>query len=176
MPVVTLLHTPPDEPLKSQLLQMVVDAFTDLSSTALPPSNALYNLYQYGLGFEVHLYLQALGSSRLPAELVLACAQGKVPCFEALGLAVEGVRDTQVLMASGAAAGDGVLVMLDVAPVWRTLEVQQIHSYLLKQHGRKSMVEAEKKRDRHLDELARHARAFVQERVGQMQEREIRLV
>ena len=235
MPVVTLLQAPPDEPLKSQLLQLVVDAFTDLSSTALPPSNALYNLYQYGLGFEVHLYLQALGSSRLPVELVLACAdddpqqllgfalclpvegepaacavawmavhqaqrrrgigralldqirqhyarvelacaQGKVPCFEALGFEVEGVRDTQVLMASGAAAGDGVLVMLDVAPVWRTLEIQQIHSYLLKQHGRKAMVEAEKKRDRHLDELTRHARAFVLQRVGQMQGREIRLV
>ncbi|MCU1732926.1 MULTISPECIES: GNAT family N-acetyltransferase [unclassified Pseudomonas] len=235
MPVVTLLQTPPEEPLKSQLLQWVVDDFSQLSSTALPPSNPLYNLYQYGLGFEVHLYLEALGGSRLPVELLLACddddpqqlhgfalclpidgepgacavawmavrpdlrrrgiarslldhlrqrynrielacGQGKVPCFEALGFAVAGVRDTQVLMASGAAPGDGVLLMLDVAPVWRTVEVQQIHSYLLKQHGRKAMVEAEKKRDRHLDELSRHARAFVLERIAQVQVREIRLV
>ncbi|MBP7824692.1 MAG: GNAT family N-acetyltransferase, partial [Pseudomonas sp.] len=60
----TLLHlnTPPAESLKSQLLQMVVDYFSDLSPLPLQPSNPLYALYQYVLGYEVHLYLQGMGS------------------------------------------------------------------------------------------------------------------
>jgi len=235
MPVVSFSATAPAEPLKSQLLQLVVDHFTDLSATALPPSNPLYNLYQYGLGFEVHLYLEALGGTRLPVGLVLACAEddpqrllgfllylpiagedtactvaylavdgnqrrrgiaramlellrqrhprielacakGKVPCFEALGFAVSGARGPQVLMASGAPGGDAELAVLDVAPIFRTVEIQQIHSYLLKQHGRKAMIEAERKRDRHLDELTRHAAAFAAERVGVWQVRGVRVV
>lgn len=235
MPVVSLHQTPPDEALKSQLLQLVVDNFSALSATALPPSNPLYNLYQYGLGFEVHLYLDALGGTRLPVELVLvcddddpqrlagfalclpiagepdacavaymavredarrrgvaramldearrhyphlelACGQGKVPCFEALGFQVIGARGPQVLMATDPVLGDGVLQVLDVAPIYRTKEIEQIHSYLLKQHGRKAMIEAEKKRDRHLDELTRHVAAFVGERVETGQVRAVQVL
>ncbi|NNJ15954.1 GNAT family N-acetyltransferase [Pseudomonas putida CSV86] len=232
MPVVTLHQTAPAEPLHSQLMQLVVDNFSDLSATALPPSNPLYNLYQYALGFEVHLYLQALGGTRLPVGLVLACEEeqlagfvlylpidaeegacavaymavrqdlrrrgiaramlaevrqrhprmelacgkGKVACFEALGFEVVGARGPQVLMATDAPAGDAELAVLDVAPIFRTVEIQQIHSYLLKQHGRKAMVEAEKKRDRHLDELTRHAAAFAWERIQRWQIRPMRIV
>jgi len=79
-------------------------------------------------------------------------------------------------MASDAPAGTSELAVLDVAPIYRTLEIQQIHSYLLKQHGRKAMVEAERKRDRHLDELTRHAAAFAREWVGQWQVRGVRVV
>lgn len=235
MPVVTQHHTAPEEPLHSQLMQLVVDTFSDLSATALPPSNPLYNLYQYGLGFEVHLYLQALGGTRLPVGLVLACededpqrlagfalylpiegepqscalaylavrqdlrrrgigralldnvrqrhprielacGQKRVPCFEALGFDVIGARGPQVLMATDAPAGEAELAVLDVAPIFRTVEIQQIHSYLLKQHGRKAMVEAEKKRDRHLDELTRHAAAFAWDRVGEWRVRGVNTV
>ncbi|MFW3899595.1 GNAT family N-acetyltransferase [Pseudomonas bharatica] len=232
MPVVTLHQTAPAEPLHSQLMQLVVDNFSDLSATALPPSNPLYNLYQYALGFEVHLYLQALGGTRLPVGLVLACEEeqlagfvlylpidaeegacaiaymavrqdlrrrgiaramlaevrrrhprmelacgkGKVACFEALGFEVVGARGPQVLMATDAPAADAELAVLDVAPIFRTVEIQQIHSYLLKQHGRKAMVEAEKKRDRHLDELTRHAAAFAWERTQRWQIRPTRIV
>ncbi|MNC76830.1 hypothetical protein D3C75_1286420 [compost metagenome] len=45
--------------------------------------------------------------------------------------------------------------------------MQQIHTYLLKQHGKRAMVDAEKQRDRHLDQLQRKAQAFVQERLGE---------
>ncbi|MDR0278904.1 MAG: GNAT family N-acetyltransferase [Paucimonas sp.] len=235
MPVVTQYLTAPEEPLHSQLMQLVVDTFSDLSATALPPSNPLYNLYQYGLGFEVHLYLQALGGTRLPVGLVLACededpqrlagfalylpiegepqscalaymavrqdlrrrgigrallddvrqrhprielacGQNRVPCFEALGLKVVGARGPQVLMATDAPAGEAELAVLDVTPIFRTVEIQQIHSYLLKQHGRKAMIEAERKRDRHLDELTRHAAAFARERVGEWRVRGVRVV
>lgn len=235
MPVVTLHLTTPDEPLKSQLLQSVVDDFSDLSPTALTPSNPLYNLYQYGLGFEVHLYLDALGGAQLPVELVLACDDddperlagfalclpisgehdvcavaymavrrdlrrqgvgralleqvraryprmelacglGKVACFEALGFEVVGARGAQVLMSTHPELGSGELQVLDVAPIYRTKQIEQIHSYLLKQHGRKAMIEAERKRDRHLDKLTRLVEAFVGERVEQWQVRAVRVV
>ena len=226
MPVITLLQTPPDEPIKSQILQMVVDYLTDISSVALPPSNPLYSLYQYGIGFEVHLYLEAMNGARgIPVELLvamdeqdpsqvvgfalylpvqddpqacavaymavraghrrqgiaramlaqvreryphveLACVVGKVGYFEAMGFQVLGARGPQVLMNTRDHATEGLLAVLDVAPIYRTLEVQQIHAYLLKQHGKRAMVDAEKQRDRHLDQMTRHAKAFVQQRLG----------
>ena len=48
----THLTTPPPESLKSQVLQMVVDYFSDLSPAPLTPSNPLYQLYQYVIGYE----------------------------------------------------------------------------------------------------------------------------
>ncbi len=71
----TLVHleTPPPESLKSQVLQMVVDYFSDISPVPLTPSNPLYQLYQYVIGYEVHLYLQAMDSALAStARLILA--------------------------------------------------------------------------------------------------------
>ncbi|MQK65967.1 GNAT family N-acetyltransferase, partial [Escherichia coli] len=45
-------------------------------------------------------------------------------------------------------------------------EVRQIHAYLLKQHGQRAMSDAEKQRDRLLDQLARQAEALVGERLA----------
>ncbi|MDD1014930.1 GNAT family N-acetyltransferase [Pseudomonas rubra] len=227
MPALHHFLTPPAEPIKSQILQMVVDNLTDISSVALPPSNPLYSLYQYGIGFEVHLYLQAMDGSRgMPVELVVAmdlddpeqvtgfllylplqddpeacsvaylavqagqrrqgiaramlaqvtaryphaalgCVASKVPVFEALGFQVTGARGPQVLMSTRSEPSAGIAAVLDVAPIYRTLEVQQIHSYLLKQHGKRAMVDAEKQRDRHLDQLSRKAHALAVERLGE---------
>ncbi|UVM58016.1 GNAT family N-acetyltransferase [Pseudomonas sp. B21-012] len=227
MPALHHFVAPPAEPIKSQILQMVVDYLTDISSVALAPSNPLYSLYQYGIGFEVHLYLQAMDGSRgIPVELIVAldlddpeqvvgfllylplkddpqacsvaylavhashrrqgiaramlaqmtarypqaelgCVASKVPVFEALGFQVTGARGPQVLMNTHAEPSAGMAAVLDVAPIYRTLEVQQIHSYLLKQHGKRAMVDAEKQRDRHLDQLSRKARALALERLGQ---------
>ncbi|QBF26333.1 GNAT family N-acetyltransferase [Pseudomonas tructae] len=227
MPALHHFVNPPAEPIKSQILQMVVDNLTDISSVALPPSNPLYSLYQYGIGFEVHLYLQAMDGSRgMPVELIVAmdlddpeqvvgfllylplqedpeacsvaylavqagqrrqgiaramlaqvtaryphaelgCVASKVPVFEALGFQVTGARGPQVLMNTRAEPSTGIALVLDVAPIYRTLEVQQIHSYLLKQHGKRAMVDAEKQRDRHLDQLSRKARALAVERLGE---------
>lgn len=219
----TLYQSPPPEAIKSQILQMVVDYLSDISLIALKPSNPLYPLYQYGVGFEVHLYLEALaGSQGIPVELIvasdpddtdtvigftlyqpmtgdaqacavaymavreghrrqgvargmlgemlaryphaeLACSVAKVPCFEALGFQVLEARGPQVMMNTRDHGSDGLRAVVEVAPIYRTLEVQQIHAYLLKQHGKKAMVEAEKKRDRHLDQLTHHARVFVEQ-------------
>ncbi|MNP70307.1 hypothetical protein D3C76_1665250 [compost metagenome] len=58
--------------------------------------------------------------------------------------------------------------MLDVAPIYQSVEVRQIHTYLLKQHGKRAMVDAEKQRDRQLDHMTRQAAAFVQGRLGEI--------
>jgi hypothetical protein len=60
-----------------------------------------------------------------------------------------------------------LLAQLDVAPIYSSLEVRQIHTYLLQKHGKRAMLDAEKQRDRHLDQLTRKASEFVHERLGQ---------
>ncbi|TFY91318.1 N-acetyltransferase [Pseudomonas kairouanensis] len=217
----TRYTTPCPEPINAQILQLVVDNLTDISSIALPPSNLLYNIYQYAIGFEVHLYLEALnGQKGVAVELVvatqaekvigfvlylpvkddpqacgvafmavhaghrrqgvargmlqdvlarfphaeLACAVEKVPAFESMGLQVRGARGTQVLMNTRDYGTDGLMGVLDVAPIYSSLEVRQIHTYLLQKHGKRAMVDAEKQRDRHLDHLARKVQLFLQNR------------
>jgi ribosomal protein S18 acetylase RimI-like enzyme len=220
----THLNTPPPESLKSQVLQMVVDYFSDLSPAPLMPSNPLYQLYQYVIGYEVHLYLQAMGSevgssARLilalddqdPSQVLgfalylpsaddpdactllytavkaghrrhgmaramlqqmrmlhphaaLACVAGKVPTFEAMGFQVLATRGPQVLMNTRDHASDGWVAVQDLAPIFQSKEVRQIHAYLLKQYGAKAMSDAENKRDRLLDQLAHQAETLVQER------------
>ncbi|MCU1781716.1 GNAT family N-acetyltransferase [Pseudomonas sp. 13B_2.1_Bac1] len=215
----TRYTTPCPEPINAQVLQMVVDNLTDISSVALPPSNLLYNIYQYAIGFEVHLYLEALdGSKGIAVELVvamdaekllgfclylpvkddpqacgiafmavqvghrrqgvarammhdvlsryphaeLACSVEKVPVFERMGFQVRGARGTQVLMNTRDYGTDGLMGVLDVASIYSSLEVRQIHTYLLQKHGKRAMLDAEKQRDRHLDQLTRKVRLFVQ--------------
>lgn len=217
----TRYTTPCPEPVNGQILQMVVDNLTDISSVGLPPSNLLYNIYQYATGFEVHLYLEALnGSKGIAVELVvatdaqdpekvigfvlslpvkddpeacgvafmavqvgyrrqgvarammrdvlsryphaeLACSVEKVPAFEGMGFQVRGARGTQVLMNTRDYGTDGLMGVLDVAAIYNSLEVRQIHTYLLQKHGKRAMVDAEKQRDRHLDQLARKVQSFV---------------
>ncbi len=218
----TRYTTPCPEPFNAQILQMVVDNLTDISSVALPPSNLLYSIYQYAVGFEVHLYLEALnGEKGIAVELIvatdaqqadqligfllclpvkddpeacgiafmavqagrrrqgvarammqdvlaryphaeLACAVEKVPVFEAVGFQVRGARGTQVLMNTRDYGTDGLMGVLDVAPIYSSLEVRQIHTYLLQRHGKRAMIDAEKQRDRHLDQLTHKVRLFVQ--------------
>ncbi|WP_213881373.1 GNAT family N-acetyltransferase [Pseudomonas sp. dw_358] len=214
------LQTPPDEALESQVTELVINNLTDISAVAIAPSNPLYPLYQYGVGHEVHQYLQTIGGSgEVTAELLvaldadqrlqgfalylpvkgddqacaltylavdarhrrqgiarallgemtrryphaeLACVVSRVPWFRRLGFQVLGARGSHVWMNTRDQGTDGRVAVLDVAPIYRSLEVRQIHAYLLKQHGKRAMVDAEKHRDRHLDQLARQARAFVQ--------------
>lgn len=67
------LNTTPPESLKSQVLQMVVDYLSDISAVSLTPSNPLYPLYQYVVGFEVHRYLDSMdGAQAGKPELIMA--------------------------------------------------------------------------------------------------------
>ena len=224
MPQITHFKTPCPEHLTSQILQLVVDNLTDISMVAIPPSNLLYNVYQYAIGYEVHLYLEALnGTKGVAVELLVAtdeddpgqvagfllylpiqddpdacgvaymavqadhrrqgiarrmlremvgryphaeltCAVAKVPWFESMGFQVVGVRGTQVLMNTRDHSSDGLMGLLDVGPIYSSLEVRQIHTYLLQKHGKRAMVDAEKQRDRHLDQLTHKAHEFVRRR------------
>jgi hypothetical protein len=56
--------------------------------------------------------------------------------------------------------------MPDVASIYSSLEVRQIHTYLLQKHGKRAMLDAEKQRDRHLDQMTHRANEFVQLRLG----------
>ncbi|KAB0550485.1 GNAT family N-acetyltransferase [Pseudomonas argentinensis] len=221
----THLNATPPESLKAQVLQMVVDYFSDISPVPLTPSNPLYQLYQYVIGYEVHMYLQAMnGEPDSPTQLLLAlddqdpsvvlgfalylpsqddadactlaymavaashrrrgnaramlqriierhphmelaCVAGKVPTFEAMGFQVLAAQGPQVLMNTRDQRSDGLVAVQDLAPVFQSTEVRQIHAYLLKQHGKKAMSEAEKQRDYHLDQLAHQARQLVAERL-----------
>ncbi len=223
----TLVHldNPPPESLKSQILQMVVDYLSDISPVSLTPSNPLYQLYQYVIGYEMHLYLQAMDSALdstaqlvlalddldpsqvlgfalyLPAKddpeactlaymavqashrrrgiaramlqhmitrhphAELACVASKVPYFEAMGFQVLAARGPQVLMNTQDHGSDGMVAVQDLAPIYQSQEVRQIHAYLLKQNGKKAMSEAEKQRDRQLDQMAQQAQALVRERL-----------
>lgn len=218
------LNTPPPESLKSQVLQMVVDYFGDISPVSLTPSNPLYQLYQYVIGYEVHLYLQAMDAALnttaqlilalddqdpsqvlgfalyLPSEddpeactlaymavqashrrrgiaramlqqmvssrphAELACVASKVPTFEAMGFQVLAAQGPQVLMNTRRQRSDGLVAVQDLTPIYQSQEVRQIHAYLLQQHGKKAMSEAEKQRDRRLDQLVLQAQALVKER------------
>lgn len=223
---ITRLENTPPESIDSQIMQMVVDYITDISMVAIAPSNPLYPLYQYGVGHEVHQYLQAMNGSRgFPVELIialndqdpsivsgfllylpvqgdpeacsvaymavktdqrrrgiaramlqkmleryphaeLACFVNKVPYFEAMGFQIHNARGPQVLMNTRDHQSEGLLAVLDIAPIYNSVQVRQIHAYLLKQHGKRAMTDAEKQRDRQLDQMARQARLFVQQRSG----------
>jgi hypothetical protein len=86
-----------------------------------------------------------------------------VPAFAAMGFQVRGARGTQVLMNTRDYGTDGLMAVLDVAAIYSSLEVRQIHTYLLQKHGKRAMVDAEKQRDRHLDQLTRKVQRFVSE-------------
>lgn len=224
---ITHFETPCSEPMNDQILQMVVDYLTDISTVAIAPSNLLFNVYQYAIGYEVHLYLEALGGSKgIAVELIVAtddedpskvigfllylpvkddpeacgvaymavqasnrrrgvaramvqemvsryphveltCAVGKVACFESMGFQVLGTRGPQVLMNTHDHSTGGLMGVLDTAPIYSSLEVRQIHTYLLQRHGKRAMLDAEKQRDRHLDQMTSKAQAFVRERLGE---------
>ena len=218
------LNSPPPEALKSQVLQMVVDYFSDISPVSLTPSNPLYQLYQYVIGYQMHLYLQAMDSGLessaqlilalddldpsqvlgfalyLPAKddpaactlaymavrasqrrhgiaramlqrmisrhphAELACVASQVPTFEAMGFQVLVARGPQVLMSTRDYRSNGLVAVQDLTPIYQSEEVRQIHAYLVKQHGKRVVSEAEKQRDRLLDQMTQRARTLVLER------------
>jgi len=89
----------------------------------------------------------------------------QVPWFEVMGMQAVSANGPQVLMSSTGQGGDALIGRLDIAPIYQTTEVMQIHTYLLNQHGEDAMIEAEQRRDERLDELALQAQACVQQRL-----------
>ncbi len=54
--------------------------------------------------------------------------------FEALGFQVRAARGTPVLMNTRDYGTNGLMGVLDVAAIYSSLEVRQIHTYLLQKH------------------------------------------
>ncbi|AHL76267.1 GNAT family acetyltransferase [Stutzerimonas stutzeri] len=92
----------------------------------------------------------------------VACVAGKVHYFEALGFLPLAARGPQVVMNTRSRASDGVVAVQDLQPIFQSQEVRQIHTYLVKQHGADAMSDAEKQRDRLLDELTQQAEHLIQ--------------
>jgi len=214
----------PPESFQDQIRQLVIENVSELNSLGLSPDNPLYPLYQYGVGLEVHQYLQSLNSADpfqvgltlaldaeapehvlgfalfLPAvDDLQACAlaflavasthrrQGvctgllddvrkqfprvelhalphQVAWFEAMGLQAVAACGPQVLMNTTGEPKSALVERLEVDPIYKTLEVGQIHAYLVNQHGDQAMVAAEAQRDERMDELAEQANACMQAR------------
>ncbi len=94
--------------------------------------------------------------SRYPHAEV-ACVAGKVPYFEAQGFMPLAARGPQVVMNTRSQPSNGAVAVQDLEPIFQSKEVRQIYSYLVQQHGQTAMSDAEKQRDRLLDELAQQA-------------------
>ena len=77
-------------------------------------------------------------------------------------------RGPQVVMNTRNGASNGAVAVQDLEPIFQSKEVRQIYSYLVQQNGRKAMSEAEKQRDRLLDQLARQAQEVVQSSVQRL--------
>ncbi|BDM22315.1 MULTISPECIES: GNAT family N-acetyltransferase [Pseudomonas] len=222
--ILSRLDSVPPESFQNQIRELVIHNVGALSSVAIRAENPLYPLYQYGVGMEVHQYLQAMDGTRgLAVQLTLAldadapdqllgfaltlpaqdnpqaCAlaflavvpshrrQGiarallgdvqahfasvelnafanQVPWFENMGMQVVAASGPQVLMSSTGQASGALIGRLDIAPIYQTAEVLQIHTYLLNQQGEDAMLDAEQQRDEWLDELTAQAKACVRER------------
>ncbi|MGF6282108.1 GNAT superfamily N-acetyltransferase [Pseudomonas frederiksbergensis] len=94
----------------------------------------------------------------------LTCSPAKVPYYEKMGFQMLRARDTQVVMNSRDHTSQGLMQILDVAPIYQSDEVKQVHSALVQRFGLRAMVDAEKQLERHLKQLSYKASAFVKER------------
>jgi len=222
--ILSRLDSVPPESFQNQIRELVIHNVGALSSVAIRAENPLYPLYQYGVGMEVHQYLQAMDGTRgLAVQLTLAldaeapdqllgfaltlpaqdnpqaCAlaflavlpshrrQGiarallgdaqaryasvemnafadQVPWFESMGMQVVAASGPQVLMSSTGQASGALIGRLNIAPIYQTAEVLQIHTYLLNQQGEDAMLDAEQQRDEWLDELTVQASECVRQR------------
>ncbi|MFJ3077072.1 MULTISPECIES: GNAT family N-acetyltransferase [Pseudomonas] len=71
--ILSRLDSVPPESFQNQIRELVIHHVGDLSSVAIRADNPLYPLYQYGVGMEVHQYLQAMDGTRgLAVQLTLA--------------------------------------------------------------------------------------------------------
>ncbi|RFP95214.1 GNAT family N-acetyltransferase, partial [Pseudomonas putida] len=71
--ILSRLDSVPPESFQNQIRELVIHNVGELSSVAISADNPLYPLYQYGVGMEVHQYLQALDGTRgLAVALTLA--------------------------------------------------------------------------------------------------------
>lgn len=95
----------------------------------------------------------------------LTCTVKKVPFYESLGFRVLDTHNTQVVMNTRSASTPGLMAVIDVAPIYESIEAREIHGRLVQRWGRREMLQAEKQLERHAALLERQARTFVEARV-----------
>jgi len=94
----------------------------------------------------------------------LTCSPAKVPYYESMGFQMLRARDTQVVMNTWDHTSEGLMQILDVAPIYQSSEVKEVYSGLVQRFGLRAMADAEKQHERHLKQLSYKAAVFVKER------------
>lgn len=96
----------------------------------------------------------------------LTCPVKKVPFYEQLGFQVIDSENTQVVMNTRSASTTGMMGIVNAAQLYESAEAKSIHAKLVIRWGQKAMVNAEKQLQRHVDQLARQAAAYVRDRLS----------
>ena len=103
-------------------------------------------------------------------HIELTCFINKVPVYESMGFHVIGYRDTQIVLNNRKDSSQGEMAAIWTDPIFKSHESMQIQGQLMQKHGRKVMLDAERKLNRLLDELKRKAEQFVSARAEQIVE------
>jgi GNAT superfamily N-acetyltransferase len=99
-------------------------------------------------------------------HVALTCFVNKVPFYERLGFQVLSSKDTQVSMNTRSSISKGLMGVVDAELIYQAPEVRQIHAQLVRRWGVKEMKNAEKRLQRHVDQLTRKAATYVHERLS----------
>lgn len=103
-------------------------------------------------------------------HIELTCFINKVSVYESMGFHVIGYRDTQIVLNNRKDSSQGEMAAIWTDPIFKSHESMQIQGQLMQKHGRKVMLDAERKLNRLLDELKRKAEQFVSARAEQIVE------
>ncbi|WP_213664172.1 GNAT family N-acetyltransferase [Stutzerimonas stutzeri] len=94
----------------------------------------------------------------------LTCTIKKVPFYEAAGFIVLDAHDTQVVMNTRSASTPGMMAVVDVTSIYKSQEANEIHNRLVQRWGVREMRQAEKHLARHVAQLERQVKTFVEAR------------
>jgi len=101
-------------------------------------------------------------------HIELTCFINKVPFYESFGFHVIGYRDTQIVLNNRTDPSSGEMAAIWTDPIFKSPQVMQIQGMLMQKHGKKVMVDAERKLNRLFEELKRKAEQFVCDRAEQI--------
>lgn len=97
----------------------------------------------------------------------LTCPVSKVGFYECEGFRVLDTHNTQIVMNTREASTSGLMGIVDVVPIYESPQAQVIRDQQMQRWGRKEMLNAEKQLRRHVEQLKRHAEAYVRGRLEQ---------
>ncbi|WP_445672540.1 GNAT family N-acetyltransferase [Pseudomonas inefficax] len=101
-------------------------------------------------------------------HIELTCFINKVPVYESLGFHVIGYRDTQIVLNNRTDSSSGEMAAIWTEPIFKSPQAMQIQGLLMQKHGKKVMVDAERKLNRLIMELKRKAENFVCDRAEEI--------